>query len=275
MYCTGPTGYSCTPKHGTGLTLNMNFNAENQIWDDGDGVYQYDSAGNLIQDGTHGYHYNLENQITCMVGPLLGTCDEDGSANYTYGPDGRRVAKWVGNEVSEEYIYDFAGNQTSAHSAIGTVLRNELYVAGGRHVATYETPDLVNYYWYFNHADWLGTERVRTNSGGTAKEWCTDTPYGMNLNCTTTVGDPSPMHFTGKQRDGESGLDHYGARYFGGGNNLGRFMTADDPLLYQDRGNPQTINLYGGDQGGQRRRPREVQDGHGDGDAVRHRRGSW
>ena len=43
------------------------------------------------------------------------------------------------------------------------------------------------------------------NSGGTATEWCSDIPYGMNLTCTNPT-DPSPMHFTGKQRDYESGL---------------------------------------------------------------------
>src|SRR5208283_812287 len=98
----------------------------------------------------------------------------------------------------------------------------------------------------FNHADWLGTERVRTNASGTAIEWCTDTPYGMNLTCTPLPGqaDTSPMHFTGKERDYESGLDDFGARYFGGGNNLGRFMTPD-PLLNSGRPtNPQTWNRY-------------------------------
>jgi RHS repeat-associated protein len=32
-------------------------------------------------------------------------------------------------------------------------------------------------------------------------------------------------HFTGKERDTESGLDMFGARYYGSG--LGRFMTPD------------------------------------------------
>jgi RHS repeat-associated protein len=52
------------------------------------------------------------------------------------------------------------------------------------------------------------------------------------------------MHFTGKQRDYESGLDDFGARYFGGGNNLGRFMTPD-PLLNSGRPwLPQSWNRY-------------------------------
>ena len=53
------------------------------------------------------------------------------------------------------------------------------------------------------------------------------------------------MHFTGKQRDYESNLDFFGARYFGGGNNLGRFMTPDPSGRdAANPSNPQTWNLY-------------------------------
>jgi len=133
------------------------------------------------------------------------------------------------------------------HDGSTNLLRTELY-AGSRHVATW-APNPNGQYsdpypsgLFYNHADWLGTERVRTNSTGTAVETCTDTPYGMNLSCVTTQRDLSPMHFTGKQHDYESGLDNFGARYFGGGNNLGRFMTPD-PMggHYED---PQTLNKY-------------------------------
>jgi len=48
--------------------------------------------------------------------------------------------------------------------------------------------------------------------------------------------------FTGKERDAESGLDNFGARY--DASSLGRFMTPD-PLLNSGRpGNPQTWNRY-------------------------------
>ena len=54
--------------------------------------------------------------------------------------------------------------------------------------------------------------------------------------------------FTGKERDSESGLDMFGARYYG--SSLGRFMTpdwADKPtdVPYADFGDPQSLNLYG------------------------------
>lgn len=54
--------------------------------------------------------------------------------------------------------------------------------------------------------------------------------------------------FTGKERDSESGLDMFGARYYG--SSLGRFMTPDwaakpTAVPYAYFGDPQSLNLYG------------------------------
>ncbi len=55
------------------------------------------------------------------------------------------------------------------------------------------------------------------------------------------------MHFTGKERDPESNLDNFGARY--DSSSMGRFMSPDwsddpDPVPYADLNDPQTLNLY-------------------------------
>jgi RHS repeat-associated protein len=52
---------------------------------------------------------------------------------------------------------------------------------------------------------------------------------------------------TGKERDAESGLDYFGARYYA--SNMGRFMSPDwsgeeEPVPYAKLENPQTLNLY-------------------------------
>src|SRR5208282_4238208 len=64
-------------------------------------------------------------------------------------------------------------------------------------------------------------------------------------NCTTPVAQN--YKFTGKERDTESGLDNFGARY--NASNLGRFMSPDwsaKPVTvpYAKFGNPQSLNLY-------------------------------
>ena len=53
--------------------------------------------------------------------------------------------------------------------------------------------------------------------------------------------------FTGKERDSESGLDNFGARY--NSSSMGRFMSPDWSAApmgvpYADFGNPQSLNLY-------------------------------
>ncbi len=52
---------------------------------------------------------------------------------------------------------------------------------------------------------------------------------------------PQHYRFTGKERDTESGLDIFGARYYG--SSLGRFMQPDN-ASGQDSADPQSWNLY-------------------------------
>ena len=56
-------------------------------------------------------------------------------------------------------------------------------------------------------------------------------------------GDAVDQKFTGKERDSESGLDYFGARYYGSA--LGRF-TAPDPvgMMKQKMTDPQLWNMY-------------------------------
>jgi len=51
------------------------------------------------------------------------------------------------------------------------------------------------------------------------------------------------LHFTGKERDTESGNGYFGARYYV--SSMGRFLSPDPSgLTYADITNPQSFNLY-------------------------------
>ena len=97
----------------------------------------------------------------------------------------------------------------------------------------------------FAHADWLGTERVRSAIGGgvvSGSQW-TSLPFGEG----SAAPNPSPLHFTGKERDTESGLDYFGARYYA--SSMGRFLNPDwsakvESVPYAKLDNPQSLNLY-------------------------------
>jgi RHS repeat-associated protein len=57
------------------------------------------------------------------------------------------------------------------------------------------------------------------------------------------VVDATEYHFTGKERDTESGNDYFGASYYSSA--MGRFSSPDPSgLEYADPKNPQSLNLY-------------------------------
>jgi RHS repeat-associated protein len=58
---------------------------------------------------------------------------------------------------------------------------------------------------------------------------------------------PLQPRFTGKERDAETGLDYFGARYYSAAQ--GRFTSPDwssapEPVPFAQLDNPQTLNLY-------------------------------
>jgi RHS repeat-associated protein len=111
--------------------------------------------------------------------------------------------------------------------------------------ATYDTKGL-----HFHISDPLGSRRVQTSSAtGLVEETCQSLPFGDVLDCyiptsaPATADDATEHHFTGKERDTESGNDYFDARYFG--SSMGRFMSPDPSgLFYADPTNPQSLNLY-------------------------------
>lgn len=79
------------------------------------------------------------------------------------------------------------------------------------------------------------------------EQTCSRLPFGDGLACTGSTQYPTEQHFTGKERDAESGNDYFGARYYA--SNSARFLSPDwstklDPVPYAKLGDPQTLNLY-------------------------------
>src|SRR5579863_30326 len=202
--------------------------------------YTYDAAGNLLCDLVHSYSYDAESRISQVDGNNQGTCSLPTNANYVYSASGERVRKTTGS-TSVDYLYDLASHEIIELSSIGAMNRGEVY-AGNRHIATYELGTT-----YLNFSDWLGTERLRALATGVSCESITSLPFGDGQNTSGSCGDSSPLHFTGKQRDSESGLDNFEARYYS--SNIGRFISADwsaipEPVPYTDFVDPQSLNLY-------------------------------
>ena len=102
--------------------------------------------------------------------------------------------------------------------------------------------------------DHLGSTRVETDAVGAVTGRCDYHPFGDQIDANATysgrqavagynpLAGASAMKFTGQVRDGETGLDYFGARYFSGAQ--GRFTSPDAPFADQHTGDPQSWNLY-------------------------------
>lgn len=225
---------SCT----SGSSICLTFDANNHI---NNGVETYDAAGNLMTDGFHNYFYDAEHHLIQVDGSDGWCASGTGTAAtacYTYDADGRRVRRAVpGDGITDDFLYDLDGHFITQVSGQGSWVRGEIY-AGGQHIATYEN-DLSTPTTFFTHADHLGTERVETGVSGASCETTTSLPFGDGLN-TSGSCDPTALRFTGKQRDFETNLDNFGARY--NSSSLGRFMSPDP--LGGSLVDPQTLNRY-------------------------------
>lgn len=96
-----------------------------------------------------------------------------------------------------------------------------------------------------------GRATRQLSTAGAIEQTCWSLPFGDALSCVktglSTADDATEHHFTGKERDTESGNDYFGARYLS--SNAGRWLTPDwsakvAPVPYAKMGDPQSLNLY-------------------------------
>jgi RHS repeat-associated protein len=199
--------------------------------------YTYDSAGNTTFDGTHHYFYDAENRIVQVDG-TQGSCS-GATACYLYDALGRRAQKTAGSAWLN-YIYDLSGHVVTEYSgACGSPCWATSYIyLKGQLTAQYSAGTT-----YFVHRDQVGSTRLVTALNKSIIDNLDYQPFGEQ-----TSGATSTTHkFTGTERDAETGLDYFGARFYQ--NTMGRFFTPDwaaKPITvpYASFGDPQTLNLY-------------------------------
>jgi RHS repeat-associated protein len=192
--------------------------------------YSYDSAGNMTHDATSGlnYSYDQENRITGAAGYA-----------YTYDGDGNRVKKSNGSTGT---LYWYMSPGIVAESDLSGNLTSEYVFFDGERVARKDFPSNTVSYYFSDH---LKTTDIVTDAQGNIKNESDLYPWGGELQFSNN--DSNHYKFTGKERDSETGLDYFGARYYSNG--LGRFITPDwaakaTAVPYAAFGDPQSLNLY-------------------------------
>jgi RHS repeat-associated protein len=194
------------------------------------GVIQYDNAGNLTADGAgRVFAYDAENRQKSY---------NDATEKYYYDGEGKRVKK----EDS------FGGRTVFVYNALGQLIAEyEDQLPPGSAETRYIS------------MDHLGSTRVVTDSSGYVIARHDYLPFGEEIPVdrggrSAVVDSPDNHHaygwsddtvrkFSGKERDSESGLDYFGARYFSGAQ--GRFTSPDPITVTPGRvTDPQQLNLY-------------------------------
>jgi RHS repeat-associated protein len=188
-------------------------------------TWTYDLAGNVQQVSSmaRSFTYDAENrQVTATI--------NSNTTTYVYDGDGRRIQKVDPTGATTTFVYD----------------------AQGQLVAEYGPP--TDSGTTYVTADHLGSTRLTTDSNGLTKTCYDYLPFGEEIQAgidgrpscypTSSAFPQSPdilsEKFTSKERDAETGLDFFDARYMSSAQ--GRF-TSPDPLG-GELTNPQSLNRY-------------------------------
>ncbi len=203
----------------------------------------YDAAGNMLAlPPSYTFTYDAENRQTSEVNS--GTPN----ATYSYDGNGARVQRAVTGSANASYVYDAFG-QLAAEYAPAATLSKEYIRFGGQVVAienaTAGAPCQTCYLSY----DHLGSVRLVTDQNANIIARHDYLPFGEEIlggeagrSSQWGATDSVNQKFTGQERDAETGLDFFQARYYTGG--VMRFLSPDPANAGADLTNPQSWNGY-------------------------------
>jgi RHS repeat-associated protein len=237
------------------------------------GAMEYDVAGNLTRDTWTGgsaarFNYDAENRIKTATNDSGTTV----YGSYTYDADGRRVRRVALEDgVQKEYwqVYGVGGELVAEYQVVsGTAtLKKEYGYRNGQLLVIAEATGACQ--WLVT--DGLGTPRMLVDqtgnlSGMKRRDYL---PFGEELlagmghrqtsdGYGTLQAQPPRQGFTSKERDAETGLDYFEARYYssvmgrftspdeftGGPTELFAEVAAHNPTFYADIHDPQSLNKY-------------------------------
>ena len=136
------------------------------------------------------------------------------------------------------YIYSFDGRLLAEYDVYGECLKDYIYM-GARLVAEFK-PATAEYFYYTQ--DQIGSTRVVTNDAGAVVYAEAHDPYGGIQKTWVNNFEPK-RKFSDKERDEETDLDYFGARYFANTNY--RWISIDPLIIKRNDPNPPAYwNLY-------------------------------
>ncbi len=194
-----------------GGTVNYENNELNEYTSVDWTTFTSDLRGNLTNDGSNIYSYDLENKLTAV----------NSNINYEYNPFGLRIGKTVDGDTTNYVLYN---NRVIEEWEDENLVRKFIYGVGIDEPLVMETGG--NRYFY--HFDALGSVQNLTDSTGTILATYKYDIYGDFQISGDAHGNP--YTFTGRRYDPESALFYYRARMYSV--EIGRFLQAD-PIGYK------------------------------------------
>jgi RHS repeat-associated protein len=167
--------------------------------------YTYDSNGNTLTktvgSNTTTYAWDFENRLTSVTLPGSG-----GTVTFKYDPLGRRIEK-SSSATTSIFAYD-GDNLIEEGNSSGAVVARYAQSQNIDEPLAMLRSSTTSYY----NADGLGSVTSLTNySGATAQAYTYDS-FG---NMTGSSGSlTNPFQYTGREKDSETGLYYYRARYY-------------------------------------------------------------
>ena len=216
------------------------------IQTEAENVYSTDYAWAQMKGGSTAYASTKSNyyyrDYTWNERNLLSqTKDDSYTTEYLYGGDGQRAVKrssvsetlYFNKFFTQRYddAYQGAGGRMSKHIFLGSdrIVTKQVALGTGEDYDNADT-GVERKYTYYYHADHLGSTSVVTDRDGEVYERLEYTPYGETW-LDETSGDTyfdTPYRFSAKEKDEETGLYYYGARYLDP--KYSRWISADPAL---------------------------------------------
>ncbi|HWQ31399.1 MAG TPA: RHS repeat-associated core domain-containing protein [Blastocatellia bacterium] len=241
------------------LTANNRLVAQSDTTGDdpGSDLMRYDKAGNLVYDNFSpsvsqrgSMTYDAENHMITAV---------NGTQRYRYDANGRRVKQRVGQAGTNGEVWQVYGPEGELlaeypKQGAATVPTKEYGYRGGQLLVVFDSTETGDNQLRWLITDHLGSTRMLVNKSGSLaglkrRDYL---PFGEELASTIghraaggsgyAVDDKPRVKFGAKERDTETGLDFFEARYYA--SVQGRFTSPDKPLVDQWQEEPQTWNLY-------------------------------
>jgi RHS repeat-associated protein len=191
----------------------------------------YDAAGNYGADPSHTYQYDAEGNLIQVGG--------GNTASYVYDALNRRVRVQTPSQTNE-FTYDYTGRRISTWNASNNFGTEGRIYWDNRQIA-FRSLDGTT---YFEHQDWLGTERMRTDYTGAVALSSGNYPWGDGqwTALNRQYAGQDNYSFAGLDCDTETATCHAQFRQYNPGQ--GRWMSPDPYSGSYDFNNPQSFNRY-------------------------------